>query len=441
MNPQPPAPPTSRIPRVLFVAIAIALCALSTFALIQAGVFCFIYTSLFSRVTEITGLDVWASRAITLALCALVWCLPWHLLILPWFGSAKRQVTTLVVFAAFAVVAMEVVTRDVYFSRSDGRPLKYFIQTLDGYKFAAAPGTDPVYGVPYQPITAEVAHHYILWKARGGRMQDPALPESQYFNPGTGEPLRWYTKLPNGRIDMFTLPGFHPTYGMKLLPATAEAVTAYEKQKAEAERQRQEELKKERQRTEEQARQNARETARKASEEATRKAREEQEAHRKARAEAIRKQKEERDRQAREEALLQQPLQPGRYLFPDPRPSGTIAGFKFTLSERDLAGDKMLIHLEVANAGVDPNTELPPRFIRLALVAQDGAAIAYTAIRAKEGGVVEQTGGIYFPSVGKRGAFVMEFQRPEAIGSFSVTVNDQALLAAITLHHATFQSF
>ena len=136
-----------------------------------------------------------------------------------------------------------------------------------------------------------------------------------------------------------------------------------------------------------------------------------------------------------------QPLQPGRYLFPDPRPSGAIAGFRFTLSEVDLAGDKMLVHLEVANAGVDPQTELPPRFIRLALVAKDGAAIAYTAIRAKEGGVVEQTGGIYFPSVGKRGAFVMEFQRPAAIGSFSVTVNDQALLAAITLHHATFQSF
>src|SRR5206468_12580560 len=134
----------------------------------------------------------------------------------------------------------------------------------------------------------------------------------------------------------------------------------------------------------------AREIARKASEGATRKGREEQEALRKARQEAARKAKEERDRQAREEALATQPLQPGRYRFPDPRPSGTIAGFRFTLSEVDLAGDKMLIHLEVANAGVDPQTELPPRFIRLALVAQDGTAIAYTAIRAKEG-VVEQT--------------------------------------------------
>src|SRR5437667_7266871 len=139
MNPPPPASPTSRIPRVLCAAIAIALCALSTVALIQAGVFYFLYTSLFVRVTELTGLDVWASRAISLALCALVWCLPWHLLILPWIGRAKRQVTTLVVFAAIALAAMEIVTREVYFSRTDGRPLKYFIQTLDGYKFAASP--------------------------------------------------------------------------------------------------------------------------------------------------------------------------------------------------------------------------------------------------------------------------------------------------------------
>src|SRR5438132_3043130 len=204
MNPRPPASHPSRIPRVLCAAIAIALCALSTFALIQAGVFYFIYTSLFGRVTELTGLDMWSSRAITLAVCALVWCLPWHLLILPWFGSAKRQVTTLIVFAAFAVVAMEVVTRDVYFSRADGHPLRYFIQTRDGYKFAAAPGTDPVYGVPYQPITAEAAQHYILWKARGGNIQDPALPEGRYFDLGTGAPLRWYAKIPDGRIDMFT---------------------------------------------------------------------------------------------------------------------------------------------------------------------------------------------------------------------------------------------
>jgi hypothetical protein len=58
-------------------------------------------------------------------------------------------------------------------------------------------------------------------------MQDPSVPEAQYFNPATGEPLRWYAKLPNGHIDMFTLPGFHPKYGIRLLPATSVVVAEY----------------------------------------------------------------------------------------------------------------------------------------------------------------------------------------------------------------------
>ena len=109
-----------------------------------------------AHIVEATGLDLWATRAVTLTLLALLLPVPWHLLILPWIRSAKTRVVTLTVFAALVMVEMEVVTRDVYFSRTDGRPLKYFIQTLDGYKFAAAPGTNPVFGIPYQPPTAEV---------------------------------------------------------------------------------------------------------------------------------------------------------------------------------------------------------------------------------------------------------------------------------------------
>ena len=242
MTAQLPAVASCRnIIRLIVTALAILLFILSAFALIRAGVFYSLYTWVLAHVIELTGFDVWASRAITLLAVAMLWSLPWHVLVLPWIGRAGRRVATLFIVTALAMASIEFVTRDVYFSRTDGRPLRYFIQTLDGYKFAAAPGTDPVYGIPYQPITAEVARHYMLWKARGGQMQDPSVPEAQYFNPGTGEPLRWYAKLPNGRIDMFTLPGFHPTYGMKLLPATAEAVSAYEKQKAEAARQKEEE--------------------------------------------------------------------------------------------------------------------------------------------------------------------------------------------------------
>jgi hypothetical protein len=234
--------PQFRFGRLLISICAALLAALTAFAFIRAGVFYSLYTWLFARVIELTGFDVWASRAITLLAVAILWSLPWHVLVLPWIGRAGRRVGTLFVVTALALATIEFVTRDVYFSRTDGRPLKYYIRTLDGYKFAAASGTDPVYGVLYQPITAEVAGHYMLWKARGGQMLDPSVPDSEYFNPGTGEPLRWYARLPNGRIDMFTLPGFHPTYGMKLLPATAEAVTEYDKQKTEAEKRRQDEV-------------------------------------------------------------------------------------------------------------------------------------------------------------------------------------------------------
>jgi hypothetical protein len=116
---------------------------------------------------------------------------------------------------------MEFATRDVYFSRADGHPLRFYIRTLDGYKFAAAPRVDPVYGIAYQPITAAVAKEYLLWQKRGGKMQDPGLPESQFFSPSTGDALRWYTRRPDGRIDVFTLPGFHPTFGTRLLPVDA----------------------------------------------------------------------------------------------------------------------------------------------------------------------------------------------------------------------------
>ena len=110
---------------------------------------------------------------------------------------------------------MTLTTRDVYFSRTDGKPLKFYIRTLDGYKLAAAPETDPIFGILYQPVTAEVAKNYLLWKRRGRRMQDPFVPKSQYFNPSTGEPVRWYARLPNGKLEffIFTLPGFHLSTG------------------------------------------------------------------------------------------------------------------------------------------------------------------------------------------------------------------------------------
>jgi hypothetical protein len=176
--------------------------------------------------------------------------------------------------------------------------------------------------------------------------------------------------------------------------------------------------------------------------------RKKEEAERRAKAEAIRIAKEEADRQAREEQRSKQPLQPGRYLFPEPRPSGTIDGLKFTLSEVDLRADAMLIHLKVENVGVDPATELHSRFqqktrdFQFALVGADGVPESYNVMHIKEGALTKENGSVTFPTTGKRGALVMEFTRREQPRStFSLTVNRQPLLVAINLHKARFQSF
>jgi hypothetical protein len=250
-------------------------------------------------------------------------------------------------------------------------------------------------------------------------MQEPSEPKGQYFSPSTGEPLAWYAKTPDGAIEVFTLPGFHPKYGTKLLPVTADIIAAYEKQRAEEDRQRQEKTEAQKQR-------------------------DHAEAAQRAKAEAIRKARAEADRQAREEARLNEPLQAGRYLFQDPRPTGTVDRLKFTLSEVDLKPEAMLIHLEVENVGVDARAETPAgerRTIRLNLVSQDGAITKRSAIHIKEGALAEGKNSIIFPSVGKKGAFVMEFPRQEDPTTFSITVNDHPIFSAINLHSALFQSF
>lgn len=156
MTPERPLPATPlRLGRLFIYIGAILLTALTAFALLRAAAFYTLYTWLLAQVLDISGLDVWASRAIAVGLLAVLWLVPWHLVLIPWIGGAKRQVVTLLFLAAAALAlgAMEFATQDVYFSRADGRPLKYYIQTLDGYKFSSTPGTDPVYGIPYQRIT------------------------------------------------------------------------------------------------------------------------------------------------------------------------------------------------------------------------------------------------------------------------------------------------
>jgi hypothetical protein len=258
-------------------------------------------------------------------------------------------------------------------------------------------------------------------------MQDPALPASQFFSPSTGDAVRWFTRRRNGHIDVFTLPGFHPTFGVKLLPVDATVVAEYERQQTEAERNAQ--VERDRKRAEEE-REHAEADRLRAEQERQHAEHERQEAARRAREEAAR---------------LRRPLQVGRYVFPDP-PQGTVDGMKFTLPEIDLTAAALLAHVAVENTGADVSllglwrNRNVPRYVRFALMGEDGVSIGYTSIHATDGSVTERNGSVSFPAPGNRGAFVMEFSPPRA-RTFSLTVNDQPVFAGINLHNARYETF
>ena len=357
--------------------------------MLRVGVFYSLYSWLLAQVVEVSGLDIWLSRAITLGFLATLWYFAGHLLVLPWIGERKKRVAILMVATALCLAGMEFATRDVYFSRSDGTPAKYYIRTLDGYEFSATPGTDPVHGIRYQPMTAEVAHQYLLWKKRDGDIKDPSVPEDQYFDPSTGDPVRWYAELPNGQIELFTLPGFHPTYGMKLLPATPEVVTSYQKRKSQAKTKKRE----------------------------------------------------------RERANYRARVRHGRYVLPWPQPGGSFDDLRFTVREVHLTSVNMMIHLEVTEVrnGTVVASAFSPRVERsridFALAREDGKVLQALECRPTHS-LLYRRGIVSFPSSEYRGSLVVEFPPLEDRRiSFSPTINDCPIFGSINLGEAEFRSF
>jgi len=374
------------------------------FPLIRWGAFYVAYAWLLEHVIELTGQDIWISRAVALGILTFFWFAGWRILLFPWVGDGRKRAALLLAATVLGLAAMERVTRDVYFSRADGEPLKFYIRTLDGYKFSESPGTDPVYGVRYWPVTAESAKEYLLWKKRGGKMQDPALPEDQYFSTADGEPLRWYAELPDGRIEMFTLPGFHPRTGQKLLAATPEVAKRLEKQKAgEEAKRRQEEL----------ARQEAREEARRRSREAAERSR----------------------------------LRPGRYVFAEPYPSGVLDDYRFTLSEVHLTAGSTYLHLTVARIPPPSPWSPSPRYeglnysgIVLRLLLEDGRELAEMGFDFTQDAY--RDGGLALPSGGRSSRSVRRFPAlPGPARTFTLVANDYLLIGSIDLQRAEFQAF
>jgi hypothetical protein len=188
----------------------------------------FLYVA--EKVEHGLGLD----RNLARAVAAVMW-LPlvyfFGLAIWP-FGKRRRYLGLAglsAYVAAYSLLAY-LAHQQVFFDK-DGRPLRYYALTQDGYVFADKEGIEPTWGVPLRPVTREVI---AAWKRSGrdlscyGSLDEIKGP---LFDSGSGDPLYWHAGESKGDHRICTGPGHHPTTGEKLMPMTPEMVGKIRKSK------------------------------------------------------------------------------------------------------------------------------------------------------------------------------------------------------------------
>jgi len=137
------------------------------------------------------------------------------------FFSLNRQrrligISLLAVFLILYNIGLYQLTKDVQFSFSDGRTMKWYALTPEGVKFYDRSGVEPGYGIQLKPVTPEVIRHLKLIEKVEFNPVDPE--KAIWFNPTTGDPQIWYYQSAGGIFEFFNKPGYHPLTGETLKP-------------------------------------------------------------------------------------------------------------------------------------------------------------------------------------------------------------------------------
>lgn len=182
-----------------------------------------IYGFFLGKVSTIFGLDLMPARliAIFLAIAALL-VLP-TILSFIFLGRHKKEI--LIMVSAVTVIcflSMYYGTNSIFFSRTNGKPIKYYVKTLEGFKFSSTGDFDPVLGAKFKPITPEIAKEYYVWRETGKLGNIPKVKAGKYFDRLTGDPIVWYSEAPDGKIKLSPLPGHDTATGLPLKPMTPE---------------------------------------------------------------------------------------------------------------------------------------------------------------------------------------------------------------------------
>lgn len=192
-----------------------------------------VYHFFLGKISVMFGVDHLMAALIALALTAV------SILVMPFitsyilFGRKKMEVVigTLAVVLACGL-AIHFGTKNVFFD-PDGKPLKYYIKTLEGFKFSSEARVDPTYGVKYKPVSDEIIKEIKMWE-RTGKLNIPQVVEGKYFDRLTGEPIVWYLRNDEGKIMLYPLPGYDEETGKAVKIITPDIIKERKEQKAKA---------------------------------------------------------------------------------------------------------------------------------------------------------------------------------------------------------------
>ncbi|MHA6298737.1 hypothetical protein [Devosia sp. CAU 1758] len=207
------------------VAVMLVLCAIVLASALNHFALESVISGYVDEVAERAGLDPFLAKTIGFLLVipfgtALIWVFS--------FSPSKRRMGSyaMALFSVLYFGALWFVTADQKITRT-GEPLKCYVVNEDRvtWRDMRYQGLDPVTGRPCEP-----AEPYLLpilsrldaLLREGGRLT-PIDPREQFFS-AIGEPVIWYARKPDGGFEFFGTPGYHPSSGERLNPATSEMV-------------------------------------------------------------------------------------------------------------------------------------------------------------------------------------------------------------------------
>ena len=179
------------------------------------------------RIIDTTGVNQYLAKAIILLFTIpLIWSFKWTFSLFP----SKRKAGYAIIsgYIVMFYFSMFFFTRNQMFDHKTGQAIKYCAQSPEGLFCSGTDGYDPKYGIKLIPMDPNIARSFALQKNPPQRLEYP----SKFFDFATSQPLVWYYQYPDGKLEFFDQPGYHPKYAEELKPITADIVKGYEKEQA-----------------------------------------------------------------------------------------------------------------------------------------------------------------------------------------------------------------